>query len=193
MTLAGHRPGGFHHDAYRMGLPGGPGAFARARRGLQTWQAHLGAGLRVQPRHPPQEGATVVVAIPLGPLTAVAPCRIVGVVDEPHRFGFAYGTLPGHPESGEEAFVVEASEDGVALHILAASHPSGVLARLGAPVGRRIQTATTRRYLEAFHAGPRPRGDPCRRTPSAFGALCQEAWKSSIVAPIWPSISFRSK
>ncbi|MGA2522133.1 MAG: DUF1990 domain-containing protein [Acidimicrobiales bacterium] len=150
MTLTGEQPAGFRHDAYRLELPGGPEVFARARRGLETWQAHLGAGLRVHPAHPPQVGGTVVVAIPLGPLTAIAPCRIVGVIDEPRRYGFAYGTLPGHPESGEESFLVEAADDGAVLHIVAASRPSGVLARLGAPVGRRIQTATTRRYLDAL-------------------------------------------
>ena len=34
-----------------------------------------------------------------------APCRVVYVIDEPDIRGFAYGTLPGHPESGEERFV----------------------------------------------------------------------------------------
>jgi uncharacterized protein (UPF0548 family) len=36
----------------------------------------------------------------LGPIRV--PCRVVYVLDEPERRGFAYGTLPGHPESGEE-------------------------------------------------------------------------------------------
>ena len=37
-------------------------------------------------------------------------CRIVYVVDESgpiSKFGFAYGTLPGHVESGEERFLIE--------------------------------------------------------------------------------------
>ena len=39
------------------------------------------------------------------------PCRVVYVVDEPDRRGFAYGTLPGHPESGEELFLVRYDPD----------------------------------------------------------------------------------
>ena len=39
------------------------------------------------------------------------PARVVYVIDEPLRKGFAYGTLPGHPETGEEAFIVEYRDD----------------------------------------------------------------------------------
>ena len=52
------------------------------------------------------------VIVHLGPVQA--PCRVVYVVDEPDRRGFAYGTLPGHAESGEELFLVRydpATED----------------------------------------------------------------------------------
>ncbi|HEV8560641.1 MAG TPA: DUF1990 family protein [Actinophytocola sp.] len=41
-----------------------------------------------------------------------APGRVVHVVEEEHRRGFAYGTLPGHPECGEEAFLLERHADG---------------------------------------------------------------------------------
>ena len=37
-------------------------------------------------------------------------CRVVYVVDEEEpiqRYGFAYGTLPDHAETGEERFLVE--------------------------------------------------------------------------------------
>ena len=50
--------------------------------------------------------ATVVVILGT-PIVALAmPCRIVSVIDGQTRWGFAYGTLPGHPEQGEEAFIV---------------------------------------------------------------------------------------
>ena len=38
--------------------------------------------------------------------------RVVFVIDEPGRFGFAYGTLPRHVESGEERFLVERDAAG---------------------------------------------------------------------------------
>src|SRR5438045_912864 len=108
-------------------------------RGLREWAAHLGAGLLVEPCDPPAEGRTVAVAAPAGPLTAIAICRIVALVDEPDRFGFAYGTLPGHPERGEEAFVVERAGQGVLFRIIAFSRRAELLARLGGPVTRAIQ------------------------------------------------------
>jgi uncharacterized protein (UPF0548 family) len=36
---------------------------------------------------------------------------VVWTVDEPNRIGFGYGTLQGHPESGEESFVVSREDD----------------------------------------------------------------------------------
>ena len=75
--------------------------------------------------------------------------RIVYVVDDrtssPNsvtmRFGFAYGTLPGHVEMGEELFLVEWNRvsDAVTYRILAFSRPRHLLARLGQPLVRRLQ------------------------------------------------------
>jgi uncharacterized protein (UPF0548 family) len=71
-------------------------------------------------------------------------CRIVYAVDEMGpvcRFGFAYGTLPGHAESGEERFLVEwdRADDDVWYDIIAFSRPNHLLARLGYPLTRRTQ------------------------------------------------------
>ena len=78
-----------------------------------------------------------------------APCRIVGVIDEPNRWGFAYGTLPGHPEQGEESFHVRRTAGGeVSFEIVAFSRPAALLARLGSPVARIVQARVTRAYLE---------------------------------------------
>jgi hypothetical protein len=96
-----------------------------------------------------QGGADVVATVRLGPVFVVAPCRVVYVTDSPGRFGFAYGTLPGHPERGEEAFHVIRSEDGtVAFEIVAFSRPASTMARLGGPLSRMVQSRTTRRFLD---------------------------------------------
>lgn len=71
----------------------------------------------------------------------------------PDRAGFAYGTLPGHPESGEEAFVVSRAPDGVRFTITAFSRPATWLARLGGPVTLLGQEYFTRRYLRALRLG----------------------------------------
>lgn len=77
-------------------------------------------------------------------LASAAPCRIVGILDEPDRWGFAYGTLAGHPEQGEEAFVVSIGGDNaVRFRITAFSRPGDRITHLAGPVGRAAQRAGT--------------------------------------------------
>lgn len=98
-----------------------------------------------------RNGMTAVLKVPFGPFKVSAPCRVVYVVDEPHRRGFAYGTLKGHPESGEEAFLVELRDDGTVWFIVRAfSRPSNGFFRLGYPVLRAAQSAYTKRYLRSL-------------------------------------------
>lgn len=95
-------------------------------------------------------GTTLLMAVPVGPLTLVAVNRIVGVVDEPDRGGFAYGTLPGHMEVGEEAFLVERRPDGtVVARITARSRVALPGGRLLQPAQIPIQRHYARRYLDA--------------------------------------------
>jgi uncharacterized protein (UPF0548 family) len=85
----------------------------------------------------------------LGPLPV--PCRVVWVVDERHRAGFGYGTLPGHPEAGEEAFVVTRDPSGaVTFTVSAYSRPGLLLTRLAGPFGRWGQRLMIRRYAAAL-------------------------------------------
>jgi uncharacterized protein (UPF0548 family) len=151
-TLAEHLPPGYHHVDEEKIVGRGPDAFARASTGLQTWQAHQIRGVRVfPPDTPPREGATVVVTLGTGLASIVAPCRIIAVVDEPARFGFAYGTLPGHPEQGEESFIATLAEDGlVRFGIKAFSRPGDPLTRVAGPIGRGLQSIATKHYLRAL-------------------------------------------
>jgi len=66
------------------------------------------------------------------------------------RFGFAYGTLEEHAESGEERFTVEwnRDEDKVWYDILAFSRPRQMLAKLGYPLSRLLQ----KRFAEGSKA-----------------------------------------
>jgi uncharacterized protein (UPF0548 family) len=151
-TLAGKRPAGFHHDRYEAVLGQGPEAFGRAVTGLKAWKAHRLPGMRVFPdAQEIRSGATVVVTVGT-PLAAIAvPCRIVGVIDGQTRWGFAYGTLPGHPEQGEESFAVSMTPDGdVLFEIEAFSRPADLLARLSGPIGRGMQRGGTGAYLGAL-------------------------------------------
>jgi uncharacterized protein (UPF0548 family) len=75
-------------------------------------------------------------------------CRVVYVIDEPERFGFAYGTLPNHIERGEERFLIERqSDDSVWYDILAFSQPRHPLVRAGFLYARRLQKRFARDSL----------------------------------------------
>ena len=148
-TAGPELPPRYHHDRHERRV-GGPLHFDRAREGLKTWQAHRGAGAEVYPLDAFAQGDSVLVRVRMGPIWAVAPCRIIYVIDEPDRFGLAYGTLPGHPESGEEAFMVERDSRSTTFRIVAFSRPADVITRLGGPIARVVQLRTTRRYMEAL-------------------------------------------
>jgi uncharacterized protein (UPF0548 family) len=99
-------------------------------------------------------GDTAVLGIPFFFWRVKAPARVVYVIDEPDRKGFAYGTMTGHPENGEEAFIVERQDDGsVWLRIRAFSRPASALWWVVYPVLRLTQEFFTRRYERAL-AGP---------------------------------------
>ncbi len=147
-------PPGYSHDRESADLgPFDPAAFDRAAAALTAWQVQTRAGLTVFPADPVQDGDTfaLVIRLPVAGYVMAAG-RVVFEFKEPHRRGFGYGTLPGHPEQGEEAFAVVRRDDRMYFEITAFSRPRHPLARLGKPVSRRLQRQTTRRYIAAMHA-----------------------------------------
>lgn len=106
-ATAGDLPPGYHHVRRSALLGQGDGVFTRAAAALMTWEMHRIAGLRVADATPAVElGGDVHLRWSVGPVRVAIPCRVVRVVDEPATCGFAYGTLPGHPEQGEESFTI---------------------------------------------------------------------------------------
>jgi len=143
-------PPGYRHDRHHRRI-GDSQVYDRAAAALRHWAAHEGAGVRIFPHdHPVFLGATILAVISLGPAQIIAPCRIVRVIDEPDRLGFAWGTLRGHPERGEEALVVERRTDGTFFSITAFSRPADPLARLAGPISRTIQLAINRGFVNAM-------------------------------------------
>ncbi|MEU6388820.1 DUF1990 domain-containing protein [Streptomyces sp. NPDC046939] len=156
-TLAeDHRlPPGYAHLDRRVRLGSGQQCFERAGAAVLSWGAQRGAGLSVTPGDDVREGADVVLRL----LGLRIPCRVVGVVRDGVRIGFAYGTLPGHPERGEEAFlVVREADDSVWFRIRAFSRPGRWYTRAAGPVGRAAQQWATRRYLRAIVEASRGEG-----------------------------------
>jgi len=123
-------------------------SFGRAVEALRQWRTHREAEIDLCPRCPAiEEGTVIGQLVRVGPLYAIACCRIVRVVNEEDRFGFAYGTLPAQPERGEEAFIVTHEAHRVRFEITAFSRPRHPLARLGGPVTRAVQDRVSQRYL----------------------------------------------
>lgn len=134
-------PLGYVVDHTRMQLGSGDETFRRAQACLRRWRQFDLGWLRAFPDDTPihKDAVVAVVARTLG-VWSINAARIVYVIDEPRRFGFAYGTLPGHVERGEERFLVErADDDGVWYDILAFSQPRHLLTKLGYPLVRRLQ------------------------------------------------------
>jgi len=140
-ATAGTPPLGYVVDHTRIQIGSGPAVFAAAKNALQRWeQFRLGWVAPCWPDTAIEQEQVVGVLARTCCLWCLNACRIVYVVDEPRTFGYAYGTLPGHVESGEKRFTVEWHEDDTVWYdILAFSRPNHFLARLGYPIVRRLQ------------------------------------------------------
>jgi uncharacterized protein (UPF0548 family) len=138
-------PPGYVVDRTRVQLGAGAKVFAAARTALARWDHFRLGWVESWPANAAiEKGQVVAVLARILGLWWVNACRIVYLVDEKapvSRFGFAYGTLPQHAESGEERFTIEwhKEDDGVWYDILAFSRPHQLLARLGYPYVRRLQ------------------------------------------------------
>jgi uncharacterized protein (UPF0548 family) len=143
--------GYLHVHAERM-LGHGDAVFATAVAALRQWAPQRGAGLSVVADGEVVEGTTVAMAAPLPVGFAIATCRVVYVEEDETRVAFAYGTLPVHPERGEERFEVARDGDAVVFRVAAFSRPQQLLARIASPVARALQARTTTRYLDAMEA-----------------------------------------
>ncbi|MET7481305.1 DUF1990 domain-containing protein [Streptomyces sp. NPDC005648] len=140
----GFCPPGFHLLHVRTRVGEGEKVFRRASEAVMSWEMHreLGVGIDAgADRAAPDVDVTVTLA---GMIKA--PCRVVYTVEEPRRTGWAYGTLTGHPECGEERFVVDRTGDGtVWLTVSAFSRPAKWYARAGGPATRGLQGVYARR------------------------------------------------
>jgi uncharacterized protein (UPF0548 family) len=116
--------------------------FDRARAALMAWKQFDIGWIETFPRHAPVAVGTVVaVLIHHLWFWSLNGCRVLYTVGGDGRFGFAYGTLTNHAESGEELFDVflDPGSDEVKYRIRATSRPQAALARIGQPFVRALQ------------------------------------------------------
>lgn len=152
-SLAEPLPPGYHHLERSRLLGRGRGVWNVAVADLLAWQVQSRAGLRVRASADVVEDAVVELSVGVGPLAVRAPCRVVRVVRDGDVAGFAYGTLPGHPESGEESFVVRLEDDGrVTFTVRAFAVEATPAARASGRLGSRLQGWVTDRYLRSLGA-----------------------------------------
>jgi uncharacterized protein (UPF0548 family) len=148
-TRAGHQPrAGWAVDHCRVFLGHGGETFERAKKAIRAWKMFPPEVATLCQPMPPHEGQVVGVLYFMAVLRLwlLFPARVVYLADEVCgendrrllRFGFAYGTLPDHPERGEERFFVEwnQADNSVWYDLLAVSQPAHWLARLGYPFTR---------------------------------------------------------
>ncbi len=117
--------------------------FDRACAALKAWK-HFDLGwVELFPdRAGTANGTNVAVLIRHLGFWSLNGARIVyQAAERPNTFGFAYGTLTNHAESGEERFEVsfDPRTGDVAYRIRAVSWPQSFLARIGQPVVRMLQ------------------------------------------------------
>ena len=143
----------------RRAVVGASADFDRLARDVFAWRVQRGSGVRVVDASGADapdvvDGLDARVVIPLLAIGAVrielaAPLRVSAVVREADRVGFAYGTVRGHPEHGEEAWLLERADGEVTLTIRALSKPAFPYSLLPW-VGRAFQRRFTDRYLRAL-------------------------------------------
>jgi uncharacterized protein (UPF0548 family) len=138
-------PPGYVVDRTRVDLGQGEAVFRAAKAALERWDHfRLGWVETWPPDIPIVSGQVLAVLGRVVGLWWLNCCRIVYVIDETgtnSAFGFAYGTLPAHVESGEERFLIrwDHRTDRVCYDVLAFSRPHHVMTRLGYPLVRRHQ------------------------------------------------------
>jgi uncharacterized protein (UPF0548 family) len=153
-------PLGYPVNQLRGRLGVGPEAFARAVEALRRWKMYETGWTKLcWPDVPITAGTVVGVLGRHFGLWSLNACRIVYVIEEEEasllrRYGFAFGTLPGHVERGEERFTVEwhRADDSVSYEVFAFARPAHPLASVGPPFVRLVQRRFAAASLRAMAA-----------------------------------------
>ena len=152
-------PEGYKVDRNRILIGHGLDQFKAARAAIDDWKMFDMPWVALFPVGPDIRVATAVAVVVrhLG-FWSVNISRVVYVIDEESRYGFAYGTLQCHSEEGEERFLVEHDNDTdeVWYDLYAFSKPKHPLARIGYPVSRHLQKRFARESLAAMKRAADP-------------------------------------
>ena len=151
-ATGGKISGGYTIDHNRVVLGRGAATFHTAAAALRRWEMFKLGWINAFPESDRiEKGTTVAVVISHFGFWSLNANRIVYVIEESRRFGFAYGTLVDHAETGEERFLIEwLDDDSVAYDILAFSKPAVWWSKIGRPVARLLQKRFARDSMSAM-------------------------------------------
>ncbi|WP_169836030.1 DUF1990 domain-containing protein [Corynebacterium aquilae] len=152
-------PRGWHLTDVQQVLGCGEDVFDAAWDRVRTWQMHNCTAAHVGDQPPAEVGQVVSIqfrpgGVRVGPRNN--PCVVVDVVDTVEPDGscvraLIYGTLDGHAECGEEAFVLTLHTDGTVVgRCVAFSRQAWWVAKCGRPLAQRMQKAAAAAYVRAM-------------------------------------------
>ena len=129
----------------------GDAVWRRATSDVLRWKVKTRSGFAVDDARPVASGSRPIITARVLWVTVREPVEVVEVVENATRVGFSYRTLPGHPVSGEEAFIVHRNGDDVVLTIRSLTRPAPEQPwRALFPLLRVAQLVARRRYLRAL-------------------------------------------
>jgi uncharacterized protein (UPF0548 family) len=123
------RPAGFRAIERTVRIGSGGQSWSSASEAIMCWGVKTRSGFDVHSDGKDglfvRDGQNYTLVARLGPLAISEPVKVVVVVSDLDRCGFAYGTRAGHPVSGEEAFIVSRDRNGdVWLTLRSLTRPS---------------------------------------------------------------------
>lgn len=143
-----------HHT---LELGKGEEIFESAVKALHQWKMYDQGWIELcWTNLPVIEGTVTAVLVQHYGFWSLNSCRVVYVLREESVHAikevFAVGTLPDHAEEGEERFSIiwNLEDDIVSYDIYAFARPKHILARVGAPLARRLQHRFFRESAQAM-------------------------------------------
>jgi len=151
-------PEGWRAYEHTVSLGSGNDLWNAASSAVLAWGVKTRSGFAVEPSLDPGRGATqgerYWLVARVGPVRVREPVEIITTVSTDDRAALAYGTLDGHPVSGEEAFIVHRDDAGnVSLTLRSLTRAGRGPWRALFPAILVAQRVYRRRYLRAL-SGP---------------------------------------
>jgi uncharacterized protein (UPF0548 family) len=153
-------PEGWRAYEHTVRLGVGTDLWNAASSAVLSWGIKTRSGFTVDPPleagRSARHGERYRLVARIGPLHVREPVEIVATISTDRRAALAYGTLEGHPVSGEEAFIVDQDGNGnVSLTLRSLTRAGRGRWRVLFPLILIAQRVYRRRYLRALQLGGR--------------------------------------